>query len=128
MGKYVRCPNIKNIDAAVRLYYEKFELSSKDIRLIFDTKSTATESKLKNMVRMEMSKAERKPWDEHCVPTDLAYKVWGLDITDLERRRAKLVKLGVISDSAPATCADFSPLHDVEASASKNVSVESKKQ
>lgn len=94
----VRCPNIKNIDAAVRLYYEKFELSSKDIRLIFDTKSTATESKLKNMVREEMAKEGRLPWDSHNVPTDIAFKAWGLEIADLERRRAKLVKLGLIQE------------------------------
>lgn len=93
MADVIRRPNIRDIDAAVRLYYEKFELSSKDIRAIFDAKSTATVSRLKNIVREEMSKTGRLPWDSHNVPTDIAYRVWGLEIGDLERRRAKLMKL-----------------------------------
>lgn len=101
MAEGIRCPNIKNLDAAVRLYYEKFELGSKDIRLIFGTRSTATEARLKKVVREEMIKVGRKPWDEHCVPTDVAYKVWGLDIADLEKRRRKL--MGLSGNTGEAT-------------------------
>lgn len=100
MAEVIRCPNIKDIDLAVRLYYETFELSSKDIRMIFGTKSTATEAKLKKMVRVEMAKTGKKPWNDSCVPTEAAFKAWGLDIADLERRRAKLMKLGVLQEAA----------------------------
>ncbi len=90
-------PNVRDIDAAVRLYYEKFELSSKDIGELFGVKSSATVAKLKRQAREEMARhPERKSWDESQVPTDIAYKAWGLDISDLERRRAKLIKLGFI--------------------------------
>lgn len=93
MADNIRRPNVKNIDAAVRLYYETFELSSKDIQEIFDAKSSATVARLKNMVRDEMVKTGRLPWNVHNVPTELAFEVWGLDIADLERRRTKLIKL-----------------------------------
>ena len=93
MTNCVKRPNIKDIDAAVRLYYEKFELSGADIQAIFGAKSTATVSKLKKIVRDEMIKAGRLPYDPHNVPTDIAFSAWGLDISDLERRRAKLLKL-----------------------------------
>ncbi len=93
MADNIRRPNVKNIDAAVRFYYETFELSSKDIQEIFDAKSSATVAKLKQIVRDEMVKTGRLPWNTHNVPTDIAFKVWGLDIADLERRRAKLIKL-----------------------------------
>ena len=93
-----KAPNIKNIDLAVRLYYEKFELGSADIRAIFDAKSTATVTKLKKMVREEMAKSGRLAWDPYSVPTDMAFTAWGLDINDLERRRRNLIKLGVIKE------------------------------
>ncbi len=93
MTNCVKRPNIKDIDAAVRLYYEKFELSGADIQAIFGSKSTATVSKLKKIVREEMVKTGRLPYDQHNIPTDVAFTAWGLDIADLERRRAKLLKL-----------------------------------
>ena len=99
MADVVRTPNVRDIDAAVRLYYEKFELSSKDIQEIFEAKSSATVSTLKKIAREEMSKRPgRKPWDDSCVPTDIAYDAWGLKIADLERRRRHLIMLGVIRE------------------------------
>ncbi len=96
MSVYIRRPNVKDVDAAVRLYYERFELSTEDIMTIFDVKSKATVAKLKNIVREEMAKSDQLPWNAHNVPTETAYKVWGLDITDLEKRRAKLLRLNTI--------------------------------
>lgn len=104
MSEIIRTPNIRDIDAAVRMYYEKFELSSRDIQEIFDIKSSATVSKLKYIARQAMSKYPgRKPWDEHCVPTDIVYEAWGLKIADLERRRKTLIRLGYIQDRKTVT-------------------------
>ncbi len=94
MADVIKRPNVRDIDAAVRLYYEKFELSGSDIQAIFGAKSSSTVSKLKKIVREEMAKTGRLPYDQHNVPTDVAFAAWGLDIADLERRRAKLMKLG----------------------------------
>lgn len=93
-----KAPNIKNIDLAVRLYYEKFELGTADIRAIFDAKSSATVTRLKKMVREEMAKSGRLAWNPYSVPTDIAFSTWGLDINDLERRRKNLIKLGAIKE------------------------------
>jgi hypothetical protein len=98
MSEAIRRPNVKNIDAAVRLYYEKFELGSKDIREIFDAKSSVTVTNLKKIAREKMAEKDRMPYDKYCVPTDIAYEAWGLDIADLERRRAKLIKLGAVQE------------------------------
>ena len=100
MADVIKRPNVKDINAAVRLYYEKFELSNSDIKLIFEAKSTATVSKLKALVREEMVKSGRLSYNPHNVPTDIAYAAWGLDIADLERRRAKLMKLGAVQGVA----------------------------
>ena len=43
-----------------------------------------------------MTRQGKKPFDAQCVNTDIAYDCWSLNIEDLERRRAKLVKLGVL--------------------------------
>ena len=98
MTDNIKRPNVRNIDAAVRLYYEKFELSGADIQVIFGAKSSSTVSKLKKIVREEMVKVGRLPYDPHNVPTDIAFAAWGLDIADLERRRAKLIKLGAVQE------------------------------
>lgn len=93
MTECIKRPNVGNLDAAVRLYYEKFELSSDDIKQIFGAKSSSSVARLKKLAREAAVKAGRMPWDAHCVPTDVAYEAWGLEIADLEKRRAKLMKI-----------------------------------
>ncbi len=100
MADVIKRPNVRDIDVAVRLYYEKFELSGADIQAIFGAKSSSTVSKLKKIVREEMVKTGRLPYDQHNVATDVAFEAWGLDIADLERRRAKLMKLGGVREVA----------------------------
>lgn len=84
---------ITDIDAAVRMYYERLELSSADISGLFGVTSSKTIAALKKKVRAEMAAQGCVPWNSACVNTEIAYKVWGLDIADLEKRRAKLMRL-----------------------------------
>lgn len=84
---------ITNIDMAVRMYYERLELSNADISELFGVTSSKTIAALKKKVKAEMATQNCMPWNSACVNTEIAYKVWGLDIADLERRRAKIMKL-----------------------------------
>ena len=84
---------VVNIDAAVRLYYERIELSTADIKEIWGISSSKTAGKYRDKVREEMVKRGKEPYDVNCVNTDIAFEVWGLSIKDLEYRRARLQKL-----------------------------------
>lgn len=83
-----------DIKTAVQIYYTKPEIVTDDIVELFSVgKSTA--QKLKNKVREEMARQGVKVWLPYSVNTKVAYKVWGLDITDLESRLKKLQRLGM---------------------------------
>lgn len=93
MIKNVRIPSITSIETAVRLYYEKSELSNSDVKQLFGNHSSATISKLKNLVRERVAAEDIPVWNAQNVPTKTAYEVWGLDIGDLEHRLEKLNRL-----------------------------------
>lgn len=87
----VRIPQIVSIEAAIRIYYERIELSNSDIREIFGEKrGGATIAKLKNKAREVMRENNRPVWNAQLVNTEDAYTAWGLDINDLERRWKKI--------------------------------------
>lgn len=86
---------ISNIDTALRIYYEKPEIGCREIRELFNITSSATVSKLKDMARDEMLESNIKTFGRHSVNTEAAYRAWHIDIEALEKRRAKLKKLGL---------------------------------
>ena len=83
---------VKDIGVAVRLFYERFELSNKDIKELFGVTGSNTVTRLKNQALQLMAEKGRQPWSKECVNTECAYEAWGLDITELEKRYAKLKK------------------------------------
>lgn len=85
--------HIKDIGTAIRIFYERFELSSKDIKELFGVSSSATVCRLKEQALELMRKQGKQPWSRNCVNTECAYEAWGLDIKDLEMRYEKLNKL-----------------------------------
>ena len=89
----VRVPQVRSVKGAVRLYYEKNELSNSDIKMLFDVHSSATITKLKNLARERMTEDNVSVWNAQNVNTATAYKSWGLDISDLEHRLKKLKEL-----------------------------------
>lgn len=76
-----------DIEIAVRLYYEKPEITNSDIKELFGTGETQT---IKKAVKEEMAKRGVKSWLPHSVNTEIAYEVWGIDIDNFEKRLKKL--------------------------------------
>lgn len=82
-----------DIKTVVRVYYENPELGTAEIKMLFGNIAGSTIAKLKNAVLKEMSANNILQFGYACVNTELAYKVWNIDIEDYERRMAKLNKL-----------------------------------
>ena len=91
----VRIPEISSLETAIRLYWEKIELSNSDIKALFPTISSKTIVKLKNQAKEKMNESETLSWNVLRVNTKMAYAAWGLNIDDLEQRYKKLQKLGL---------------------------------
>ncbi len=88
--------NTINLEAALRLYYERLELNCDDVREIFGPMGSTTMSRMKKQAREQMVKDGNPPiWDARNVNTVSAFKAWKLDPADLEMRLAKLRKLGL---------------------------------
>lgn len=93
-----------NIEAALGLYYSQNELSNNDIAAIFGC-SRSYVNTLKKQVQQKMAEENAHPpvFDAKHLNTEYAFKVWGLDIADLERKYKKLVKFRELSGAeAPA--------------------------
>ena len=84
---------IKDIETAVKMYYEKIELNSEDIRELFGVNNASAVSRLKRQARDQMAKDNVQAFCTYSVDTVCAYRAWRLDIDDLERRYRKLQKI-----------------------------------
>lgn len=97
----INIPQVRDIETAVRLYYEQKEIGIRDICLIFGCgKSTA--NKLKKRGVEEMQKSGEPAWNTHFVNTRCAYRSWGLDIAELERGMRTMRKLRLNETEARA--------------------------
>lgn len=88
-------PQISNIDTAISIYYHYPELSTKEISRLFNKNSKSTINRLKKVAKQQMIKENVCSYGMYKVNTKCAYKSWGIDIEDLEKRRNKLQKLGL---------------------------------
>lgn len=79
-------------EKALKLYYTKTEIDNADIRELFDC-NISTATRLKNQVRVEMAKTGVKTWLPKNVDVQTAYKVWHIDVDNLEKKLVKLTKL-----------------------------------
>lgn len=93
----VRIPHIVDIRTAIRLYYERIELSNADIEILFGKHSSSTVAKLKDLAKDYMVQHGIQAWNPLCVNTKAAYAAWGLDIDDLENRYMKLKALAKLA-------------------------------
>lgn len=91
----VRVPQITSLETAIRLYYERIELSNSDIKTLFGKLAPATIKSLKNKAQAIMNERHTPIWNAQRVNTEIAYEAWGLNITDLERRFKKLKAMEV---------------------------------
>ncbi len=94
-----------NIAVALELYYSQNEFSNKDIMQIFGC-SLSRAYTLKKKVWEHMAANGDHPvvFDYTCINAEYAFKVWGLDVSDLERKYKKLIKIREMrGEPAPAT-------------------------
>jgi len=88
-------PQITDIDTAISIYYRYPEISSKEITQIFKKRSKATVSRLKKLAQKRMIEDNVYSYGMYKINTECAYRAWGIDVEDLEKRRSKLQKLGL---------------------------------
>lgn len=98
----VGVPQISSLETAIRLYYERVELSSKDIKELFGC-SASTATGLKQAALEQMEKEDLPRWSQHNVNTEAAYRAWGLEIATLERNLRKLRALKLAQEPGTAT-------------------------
>jgi hypothetical protein len=96
----IRTPEISSIETAIRLYWEKIELSTKDIKELFHPVGNKKVVLLKETAKEKMAENQTPSWNALRVNTKTAYEAWGLDIDDLERRYNKLQKLGLKNEES----------------------------
>lgn len=103
----MRIPRIRDLDTAVQMYYECIELHNDDIQKLFISDKTSRPisrckvNELKKLARERMGEENTLVWNALAVNTKAAYKAWGLDIDDLEKRLTKLRELDMHSDGEP---------------------------
>ena len=66
-----------------------------ELSKIFRKNSKSTVSRLKKLAQKQMVQDEVYTHGMYKINTECAYKSWGLDVEDLEKRRSKLQKLGL---------------------------------
>lgn len=88
---------IKNLKTCLRIYYSCPEIGNTEIKELFGIGDSRAVS-LKEPVKKKQIEDEVMTLDKHCVNTEVAFSVWGIDIEDVERRVKKLEKLGLYKE------------------------------
>lgn len=76
---------IASIETAFKTYCENITLNRKDVEKLFGCCSTKAREFI-NEVNEEITKQGDMPISNREVPTDVAFKVWGLSIKDIQKR------------------------------------------
>ena len=82
-----------NVEEAIKIYYSTTEIGNKELKMIYGNICPHIMLKLKKQVKEVMDKEGVTAIHGSNVNTKIAYKVWGLDIRDLEHKRKKLKEL-----------------------------------
>jgi len=90
-------PPITSIENAISVYYRYPEIGNKQIIELFGDISHTTIAKIKKHVKDEMYQQDIFSYGANTVNTEIAYQVFGLDISDLEHRLTKLQQFGLSS-------------------------------
>ena len=94
----VRVPQVKDLEAAIRMFYEKNAFSVNDIKQIFGV-STTTANRLKHRARAQEEKENIPCWNERFVNPDAAFRAWGLDIGRMEASLKRLRALKIYKEA-----------------------------
>ena len=89
----INIPQITDIDTAISIYYRYPEIGTKEITLLFRKHSKSTIIRLKKIAQKNMIENNVYSIGIYKINTVCAYKAWGIDVEDLEKRRNKLQKL-----------------------------------
>ena len=81
-----------NIEKAVELYYSTTEIRVKDIAEMFSA-SVGMAQKLRRIAKEQMLEEDKKCMESRAVLTDVAFRAWGLDIAELEKKLDKMYRL-----------------------------------
>lgn len=84
---------VKNIEAALRAYYEKEAIGNKDIAEIFGNMSSSTVAEMKKAVRAVELERGVPIFQSRYVHTETAFEVWKIDIKTLETKYKKALSL-----------------------------------
>lgn len=95
---------ITSIDTALRIYYSCPEIGNSEMRELFGSIGNSTAAKYKEAVKQEQVNQNVKTMQYHTVNTRVAYEVWGIDVKDLEERRRKLKRLGLVPHEVVIKC------------------------
>lgn len=87
-----RIPQVRDIRTAVRIYYERLDLTTKDICELFGCQATKANALKKQAIRAQ-KEADVMLRNAHMCDTEQAYITWGLDISVMEAKMKKLDKL-----------------------------------
>ena len=89
----INIPLIKSVESALSVYYTYPQLKNTEIKEVFGHLSNAKLCQLKELAREKMNELGIPLWNATAVDTNAAYQAWGLNVTDLERRYAKIKKM-----------------------------------
>ena len=90
----VNVPQVRSIEKAIRVFYEKRELTTTDIMDLFGV-SRSKACVLKKRGLEEQVEKGVPLWNSRAVDTASAFRSWGLDIDEMENSLRKLRKLGL---------------------------------
>lgn len=88
----ISVPPVANLETALRLYYERIELTFPNIMELFQCSRT-TATRLRRIALEEQAAAEKPLWNARGVNTKCAYKAWGIDVRELEDNLGRLKRL-----------------------------------
>lgn len=94
----IRVPQVRDLESAIRMYYERSAFGIKDIMEIFDV-SDSTALRLKNAAREQERKEGIPCWNVRYVNPEAAFRAWGLDITRMETSLKRLRSLKIYKEA-----------------------------
>lgn len=90
---------VRDLKNCLRIYYTYPEIGSPEIKELFGVGENKA-CELKKLARKVQIENNIMVLDKTNVHTETAFKVWGIDIDDIERRVKKLEKLGLCAQEA----------------------------
>lgn len=83
-------------EIALKIYCDyPAEIGSAQIKELFGIKSSSTVTRIKKEVWAAQREHKVKTWSKSAINTKLAYRIWGLDVKELEQILKKKQRLGL---------------------------------